>query len=262
MRYYVIADPHGFCKETRAALDEAGFFSDERECRLVVLGDLLDRGDEPEEIVDLMLDIKKAGKLIYVLGNHEELMVDALQSIAKGEIFAVASPETHHYRNGTWHSLLGLSGMGEAEAIENPIELCRRVLDHRFYRELLPEAIDYFETENYVFVHGYIPCKCQGYRVVAEAEYDPDWRDAPPERWRRARWHNGMELCHKFHVREEGKTVLCGHWHTSYGHSVIEGRGAEYGADADYSPFFGDGVIGLDGCVRRSGKVNCIVIED
>ena len=60
----------------------------------------------------------------------------------------------------------------------------------------------------------------------------------------------------------ERKTVLCGHWHCSYGHSVYEGRGSEFGPDADFSPYFGAGVIALDACTAHSGKVNVLVLED
>ena len=61
--------------------------------------------------------------------------------------------------------------------------------------------------------------------------------------------------------REE-KTILCGHWHSSYGHSKYEGKGSEFGPDADFSPYYGPGVIALDACTAHSGKVNVIVIED
>ena len=35
-----------------------------------------------------------------------------------------------------------------------------------------------------------------------------------------------------------------------------------FGPDADFSPFYGQGVIALDACTAVSGFVNCIVIED
>lgn len=44
MKYYVIADVHGFYTETVAALEEAGFFAETEPCKLIVCGDMLDRG--------------------------------------------------------------------------------------------------------------------------------------------------------------------------------------------------------------------------
>lgn len=58
------------------------------------------------------------------------------------------------------------------------------------------------------------------------------------------------------------KTIVCGHWHTSYGHSKYEHKGTEFGEDADFSPYYGPGIIAIDACTAFSGKVNCLVIED
>ena len=60
----------------------------------------------------------------------------------------------------------------------------------------------------------------------------------------------------------EHKTIVCGHWHTSYGHSKYEHKGTEFGEDADFSPYYGPGIIAIDACTAFSGKVNCLVIED
>ena len=265
MKYYVIADPHGFYDEMIKALRESGYFDDQGEHRLVVLGDILDRGSQANEMVEFMMEQDRLGKLIYVLGNHEDLLVDALQHIAKvKEIAMWSNPMFTHYCNGTWDTLLQLSGMDGDYAIEHPLELVRKVLDHDFYRHLLYRAVDYFETPNYVFVHGYIPCdaECLSPSAVISAEYNPNWRDAEPWEWRRARWFNGMEMNHFHKVRIPDKTVLCGHWHTSYGHSVIEGKGEEFGDNADFTPFYGDGIIALDARTKASGIVNCIILED
>lgn len=262
MRYYVISDPHGFYTETVDALRDAGYFDDMLEHRLVVVGDLLDRGSEANKMVEFMMEQDRLGLLIYVIGNHEDLLVDALQTLAKGDVFHVANPVAHHYHNGTWDTILQLSEMEESYAIGAPRELVRKVLDHDFYRHLLYRAVDYFETEHYVFTHGYIPSITDGIRPVISAAYDPDWRDADPQRWRTARWYNGMEMSYLHGVRIPDKTVVCGHWHASYGHAIIEGRCNEFGEGADFSPFFGDGIIAIDACTKVSGKVNCLVLED
>ena len=36
----------------------------------------------------------------------------------------------------------------------------------------------------------------------------------------------------------EGKTILCGHWHSSYGHWKYEHSGSEFDEDADFSPYY------------------------
>ena len=61
---------------------------------------------------------------------------------------------------------------------------------------------------------------------------------------------------------DEEKTVICGHWHTSYGHSKYENACSEFGPDAVFSPYYAPGIIALDACTAHTGFVNCIVLED
>ena len=86
-----------------------------------------------------------------------------------------------------------------------------------------------------------------------------DWREATPEEWRRARWCNGMDAAQ---ACTEEKTILCGHWHCSYGHARYENKGSEFGPDADFSPYYGPGVIALDACTAYSRKINILTLED
>ena len=70
---------------------------------------------------------------------------------------------------------------------------------------------------------------------------------------------NGIDAAQ---TADENKTIVCGHWHTSYGHSKYEHKGTEFGEDADFSPYYGPGIIAIDACTAFSGKSNCLVIED
>ena len=263
MKYYVISDPHGFYDETMNTLVAAGYFADTGEKKLLLLGDLLDRGEQPNEIVRFMIEEDKAGRLIYVTGNHEDLMDNALSEINdNNDVRCASAPWTHHYGNGTWNTILLLSGMSESEADAHPRALVQMVRSHDFYRYLRGRTVDYFETEHYVFTHGFIPCNAVGYPYVVSATYMENWREAAPEEWRRARWYNGMQMCGKFGLKIPGKTVVVGHWRASYGHHEFEGRCPECGEGADYTPYYGDGIIAIDACTKISGFVNCIVLED
>ena len=86
--------------------------------------------------------------------------------------------------------------------------------------------------------------------------YDPDWREAGPQAWREARWINGMDAAQS--CREE-KTILCGHYHCSYGHAVYEQKCPEAGPGADFSPYYAPGIIALDACTAYSGRVNVVI---
>lgn len=112
------------------------------------------------------------------------------------------------------------------------------------------------EKQHYVFTHGWIPSipnRDKSYSYISS------WREADREQWNQARWFNGMDAAQ---TADENKTIVCGHWHTSYGHSKYEHKGTEFGEDADFSPYYGPGIIAIDACTAFSGKVNCLVIED
>lgn len=79
--------------------------------------------------------------------------------------------------------------------------------------------------------------------------------------WTGARWRNGMEAAHNG-IIEPGKIIVCGHWHTSFGHCHYEYDGGEFDNNPNFNPYYGGGIIALDACTPVSGKVNCVVVEE
>ena len=120
---------------------------------------------------------------------------------------------------------------------------------------------DYFETEHYIFVHGWIPSICvssyweDGYRPYK------DWRNADKKMWEQSRWINGM-YAHYLGVIEEGKTIVCGHYHCSWGHYYLGNAEKEFGEGSKIIPYRRKGIIAIDACTAYTHKVNCIVLED
>lgn len=49
-----------------------------RDDRLVILGDVVDRGPDTRRCVELLLDVANGCRLDFLLGNHEEMMFNAL----------------------------------------------------------------------------------------------------------------------------------------------------------------------------------------
>ena len=66
MKYYVVADPHGYYTYLHTALMEAGFFRETEPYKLVVCGDLLDRGEEARKMVEFMEALMAEDELIYI----------------------------------------------------------------------------------------------------------------------------------------------------------------------------------------------------
>lgn len=76
MKYFVSSDIHGFYDEWQNALKEKQFDINNSEHKIIVCGDLFDRGRQPREIIDFILSHKD--KFILIRGNHEDLMQDMI----------------------------------------------------------------------------------------------------------------------------------------------------------------------------------------
>ena len=248
MKYYVTADVHGFYSILNEALTEAGFFDETEPCKLVVLGDLFDRGMEAPQLQDFILKMMAEDRVILVKGNHEDLFEEM---VTEDE----GLPYSHHVSNGTYMTALQLTGYDPTMARIRNYDFAEAARETPYYKTIIPAMLDYFETQNYVFTHGWIPCihGKNGY------SYYSDWRNASKQEWERARWYNGMDAAQ---TADEEKTILCGHWHCSYGHSKYEHKGSEFGPDADFTPYYGPRVIALDACTAHSKTINVIVLED
>ncbi len=261
MKYYVVADVHGFYTELYEALEEQGFFADKEPHKLIVCGDLLDRGGEAIKIQSFIEDLINKDEVILIRGNHEDLLVDLVENSAKWMARDIMM--THHWRNGTVDSLMQLTGGDLFCAVRHLDEMALKAKNTPFYKTVLPNTLNYYETKNHIFVHGWIPCTVlgRGTSLTDTFIYESDWRSRQLNEWDKARWLNGMAAAYN-KVIEPNKTIVCGHWHTSYGHSAIEGKCSEFGEDADFSPYTAKGIIALDACTVHSHKVNCIIIED
>lgn len=257
MRYYVTADVHGYYSEFITALTAQGFFKDQSPHKLIICGDIYDRGTEALRLQEFILDLLAKDQVILIRGNHEDLALNLLHNWHRRSYL-----QSHHHTNGTIDTLCQLTGIGIRELFANTENAGRTFLQNPYIQTIIPAMVDYYETSHYIFTHGWIPCTPVSI-ASNEMEYIGigDWRNADKSMWDKARWINGMEAAHHGIV-EAGKTIVCGHWHCSFGHCRYENDGGEFDNNPNFAPYYGNGVIGLDACTPLSGKVNCIVIED
>lgn len=260
MRYYVVADIHGFYDLMVQALAEQGYFSDKQPHKLIVCGDLIDRGSQNKEVGQFVLNLLERDEIILIKGNHEDLLIDFVEKLPT--YVRMGLEHTHHYSNGTVQTVAELTGCALSKIKKYPEETATKIKQTDFFKTILPAMRNYYETEHYIFVHGWIPSIANGFGGnVNYFKYDPNWRNADGVGWYFSRWYNGMLAAHQG-VIEPNKTIVCGHWHTSFGHANYEGKGEEFGEGEDFSPYQAPGIIALDACTVHSKKVNCIVIED
>ena len=118
-------------------------------------------------------------------------------------------------------------------------------------------AVDYVEVGDYIFVHGWIPCNPYNGKI------DENWRD---DDWSSARWLNGMSAWHRG-AKIPGKTIVCGHWNSSWGHSHLHQDRKEFPQknrvnwEKSFEPFIDEGIIAIDACTAYTGFCNCLVLE-
>jgi serine/threonine protein phosphatase 1 len=253
MKYFVVSDVHSYFKEMLEALYEKGFVLDNKEHKLIICGDLFDRGDETVKLFKFVKELSSQGRLIYIKGNHEDLLQDCLNDIRAGRV-----PCGHHFHNGTVKTICQFCGQNEW-IIYDPTwrdKICQTmqpILD--FIDE---NCVDYAEIGDYVFVHGWIP----SFYPLHDFR-DGDWND-----WREARWLNGMDMWRNPANRVNGKTIVCGHWHCSWGWSHIRMERKEWPQknrkdwQKSFESFVDDGIIALDACTAYSSLVNVLVIEE
>ena len=190
---------------------------------------------------------------ILIRGNHEDLLEECCNR---------GFPLKHDKSNGTTKTIQDISKVYSAYDFG---KACQITYDKTAaYRA---ELVDYFETQNYIFVHGWIPCEKitsdesnPWWQMNKSYEYNPYWRNCNDVEWESARWTNGMARAHEG-ITEPGKTIVCGHWHCSYGHKYAGHCNDEF-EYAIWEPYYGEGVIGIDRCTAYTGKVNVLVLED
>lgn len=257
IKYFVVSDIHSFYEPMMTALTEKGFDITNPNHRIIICGDLFDRGPDTIKCLDFAKQMAKEGRLEYIMGNHESLLFECLELISKG--FDIPS---HHFTNGTLSTISQITGY-------NVFDILHQIFDRKEFGERIDplvsfisdNCVEYVEIGDYVFVHGWVPTIIEksNSSFYSTKRPDPNWRDG---NWSAASWLNGMEMW-KYGAKVPDKTVVCGHWHTSWGWSHLRQKYKEWEPKEKtcFLPFIDDGIIAIDACTAYTGKVNCVVFE-
>ncbi len=256
-KFFVLADIHAFYKPMMRALKEKGFDRDDPRHKVILLGDMLDRGDAAKETFGFFAGL--GDRLTYVRGNHEDLFIRCLEQFLLGQ-----KPNMAHFLNGTVETMMQFLGEPSFEKFEWIFDAgdTRRIL--RFANNIEyavssvvefieSKSVDYATLDDFVFVHGYIPCD----HFKATDKYFPisDWKNGD---WYASRWAHGTKAWHDG-VRLQDKTIVCGHWNAREANRLYHGSVGEDG-NGDNMPFIDDGIIAMDADTFNSGICNCIVL--
>ena len=232
-KYFVISDVHGYATLLKQALEEAGFDPHDPNHMLIGCGDYFDRGTENREVLTFLESIPNR---ILLRGNHEDLLEKVLKT---------GKMEVHNFINGTpatIRSFFGPYALGENGIVDTE----GRTSTVNWLCEFFDEMLDFYETEDYIFVHGWLPVQ----ETAAGVELLPRWQRANAQEWAKARWVRWTQMQGRCPMPE--KTVICGHYPTFM---------APDRSRLDSSIYYGDGFIAIDAGTAQSGKVNVLVLE-
>jgi serine/threonine protein phosphatase 1 len=147
-RMFAVGDIHGCLDKLVSLMDIIDV--DLKKETLVFMGDYIDRGPHAKEVVDYLIDVARGGnRVVFLKGNHELM----LQNYLSGE-----DKLSFLYNGGeaTLRSYMKAGGLNEANLI--PPE----------HLEFFDNLRLYYETENYIFVHG-------GLKANIPLEHQDEW---------------------------------------------------------------------------------------
>ena len=285
-KYFVVSDIHSFFDEMFDCLIEKGFEINNPDHILIVCGDIFDRGTRPLAIYNFLRDLPKERRIL-IRGNHETLLKELVER---------GYAEWHDESNGTYRTLFYLADLDKDQITEDyykqafasekydPVheEQLRREYNEKlnsvFKTDLIKEILDwiasdewvnYWETDNYIFCHAWIPINQQidweksrwmGQLIVEAEFYRDDWRNATQTEWDDAMWFCPWKKAQD-KLNKTGKTIVCGHWHTSdfFNHLTKQHKG-KYDCPIFKSKRYK--LIGLDACTVVSHLVNVLVLNE
>ena len=275
MKYFVCSDVHSFYTLLINSLEEKGFDVDNKNHILILCGDAMDRGPESVEMLDFLESMNNQNRLIFIRGNHEDLFLDCLKELSTYH----AIIHSHHYSNGTVRTVASLTrpkDLGIATLLEKGWTLTTEEIklvekQCKRFKKLIKSCVPYYELGDYIFVHGWIPIKCNStslYHGYEQSTYLEGWRDLGrnSKKWEKSRWLNGMDQWRQG-IIEPNKTIVCGHWHCSWYWDKIKHERAEFpskndeGWEKSFEMVQDKGIVALDACTAYSGIVNILVID-
>lgn len=127
-RTLAIGDVHG-CH--RALVTLLGMLAVTAADTVVFLGDVVDRGPATRQVVDEILSLSKRAKVVCLMGNHEEMMRDAISG------------------RGLFNAWLDVGGKAALDSYGGAIENIPAT-----HLRFLVSTRPYYETDTDIFVHA------------------------------------------------------------------------------------------------------------
>lgn len=237
MKYFITSDIHGHYNEMIHALKHANYDENNVKHKLVVAGDLFDRGYQSKEVLYYLYRLNIENKAIILKGNHEVFLEDLFS-------YDSHSVQWNIKHNGFFKTLKSFIPDIENYSLSNVINCLNS--NYPWLEPWIRNLPYFLETEQYIITH---------------AGLDFSERDWKKGNWKKAIWCNAEQFF-KLDLKTDyniNKIVVVGHRMTNKIRQHFLNT-----KDEDFSIYYhSDGQkIGIDGGCYYSKKINVLTFEE
>lgn len=237
MKYFCVSDIHGHYDVLKRDLEASGWDPNNIGHKLIVIGDMVDRGPQNKEVLEFLYQLHKENKAIIIMGNHDMFLLDFLN----GKFTKTSFNFLYNGHKETIEQLLGHTPNKQAKFEQDQQELLDK---YPHLLEFLSELPPFYEIGKYIFVHGGVDASLEDWRQ--DSLYNFTWRSQaqmPPV---------------------PGKIVVCGHRQNVYLRAPNNYK--EYLKHPETFPnmfktLYLKGSIHIDGSVVATKRVNVLVLD-
>lgn len=160
MKAFVISDIHGMYK----SFEEILMYWNEEDS-LILLGDLIDRGEHSLQVVQKVMQLQQQfpGKVIYLKGNHEDML---LQCLADSQ-----NRSERYLNNGgiaTIQSFIQTDQV-HVEQLEELLAVVRTNCEAEL--QFLESGLLYYEFGNVLFTHAGFNSELENWRETSDKDF-------------------------------------------------------------------------------------------
>lgn len=251
MKYFIFSDAHGDYKALMKAVKEYGYQPENENHTLISCGDNFGRADTGEGskgIYEYLTSEFHKNPPICLMGNHELILKNILlkRSLSVVDI-----------QNGEHLTLYSFLGMKPDEVELNPYAI--DYVSKSSVTDWLLNRPFYFETEHYIFLHGFLPFDWENTQFITQ-----NLADVSKKLWEEACWSQTpamIEVFKTYFPQGLYKWVVFGHWHA---YDLRIAFGSEIKRENEDSIWQNEKLklIGLDNCTVLSHRIEMLVIDD
>lgn len=267
MKYFAVSDTHAHHTETINALIESGWDVENPNHKLIVVGDITDRGHEALTHILWLKELTDKGKAIVLKGNHDQFILGFLKNRDQSFNWMHNGLNTtiddidHRTRSFETYCLMSDKEMNNETFGEWQRITAKSIQkEYPWMKDWFESLPDYFETKNYIFTHGIVDWRVE------------DWHQSQMQKhnckqgWMSNHWA-GPEDWLKF-SNYTGKTIVVGHLNASLMKYTLLHRNNDM---YDYFEYFPDNEIYYDENLKTyfidtmtvmTKRVNVLVIDD